>query len=55
MGSYFPLFSIAVEHQFFLNGVCIKLDFIPTAQSAMMLQRAGLLTRNTRNGIRVFL
>ena len=54
MGSYLPLFSIAVEHQFFLDGVCTGLDFIPTPHSEKILKRVGMLTRHTRNGIRVF-
>lgn len=39
---------------FFSAGSCRDLTFVPTPQSAIALEKAGLLTRNTLNGIRVF-
>ncbi len=54
MGSYQPLFHLAVHHLFFDEALCLNLAFVPTQSSASLLQRIGLLTRNTANGIGVF-
>ena len=54
MGTYLPLFRVAVEHTFFSTGLCEKLEFVPTPQSASLLTRAGVLTRKTTHGIRTF-
>ena len=54
MGSYLPLFSIEVEHSFFSEGLCLCLEFAPTPKTDMVIKNAGLLTRNTLNGVRVF-
>ncbi len=54
MGSYLPLFSIEVEHRFFFAGLCPVLDFVPTPKTNVVIEKTGLLTRNTINGIRLF-
>lgn len=54
MGAYRPLFSLAVEHEFFPERICLGLDFVPTAASATLLQKTGLLTRQNANGFQVF-
>jgi hypothetical protein len=54
MGSYLPLVSIAVEHMFYSQDSCWELEFVPTPKTTITLKNAGLLTRNTRNGIRIF-
>ena len=54
MGPYLPLFSVEVEHTYFSKGWCAGLDFVPTPDSLMFIEKAGLLIRNTPNGIRAF-
>jgi hypothetical protein len=54
MGSYLPLFSIEVEHSFFSEGLCLYLDPVPTPRTDVVIKNAGLLIRNTLNGVRVF-
>ena len=54
MGSYLPLFSVEVEHTFFSNGLCARLDFVPTPNCLIFMGKVGLLIRHTQNGVRVF-
>lgn len=54
MGAYRLLFSIAVEHLFFPDGVCPSLDFVPPPKTAMLLRKAGLLIRSMKNGLCIF-
>ena len=54
MGPYLPLFSVEVEHTYFSKGWCAGLDFVPTPDSLMFIEKAGLLIRHTPNGVRVF-
>ncbi len=54
MGSYSELFSVEVEHRYFAGGLCPALYFVPTPQTAMLINNAGLLTRSMVNGVRVF-
>lgn len=54
MGSYHPLFQLKVQHLFFREASGLRLDFVPTPYSQDLLQRAGLLTRASENGLNVF-
>ncbi|WP_447985966.1 hypothetical protein [Nitrospira sp. Nam74] len=54
MGSYRPLFSVAVEHQFFSDAVPLGLKFVPTPKTVTMLQCTGMLLKNTTKGISCF-
>lgn len=54
MGSYHPLVSIAVEHMFYSPAPCRGLKFVPTSDTSITINKIGLLTRNTSNGISVF-
>lgn len=54
MGSYRELFSVAVEHQFFSDAVCLGLEFVLTPKAVKTLQHTGLLLKNTTNGISCF-
>lgn len=54
MGPYLPLFSVEVEHTYYSKGRCAGLDFVPTPNSLMLIEKTGLLTRPTQNGVRVF-
>ncbi len=54
MGSYHPLFHLRVQHLFFNEASGLRLDFVPTPYSQALLQRAGLLTRASANGLDVF-
>ena len=54
MGSYRPLFSIAVEHTYFTRDSGPEIGFVPTIGTHSLIEKTGLLVRGTRNGIRVF-
>lgn len=49
MTRYLPLLSIAVSHEY-LGGMPLRLRFVPTAECAAVMQRAGLLLRPTPGG-----
>ena len=53
MSHYFPLFSIAVGHEFFAGSACSCLDFVATPKTNEMISNAGLLLRSTHDGIHV--
>lgn len=54
MGNYVPLFRLVVKHDFFADGICRHLDFIPTGQTSRIASNAGLLIRGTDDGLGVF-
>ena len=54
MSAYLPLFSIEVQHPYFPDQLCRGLDFVVTPKTGAVIKKAGLLTRNTTNGISVF-
>ena len=54
MGTYSALFSIEVGHRYFADELCPALYFVPTPKTGMVINNAGLLTRSTVNGVRVF-
>ncbi len=54
MGTYLLLYSIDVEHTYFFDSICRGLDFVPSKKTAVLLEKIGLLTRSTANGINVF-
>jgi len=54
VGSYQPLFHLAVNHLFFRESSGLRLDFVPTPYSQDLLHRASLLTRVSENGLNVF-
>lgn len=54
MGAYLPLFNIEVEHRFFAAGLAPSLEFVPTPACARLIGNAGLLRRDTNNGLRLF-
>jgi len=51
MGAYSPLFTFAVEHGFYENGVAHELSFIATDRTARVMQNTGLLVKPTTGGI----
>lgn len=53
MSSYQTLLSVAVGHDFNLNGMCTCLDFIPTKKTQSLLDNAGLICKKTVDGIRI--
>jgi len=53
MSTYLPLFSIAVEHEFFSGAVCSCLDFVATENTHRLINNSGLLLRKTNDGIHV--
>ena len=54
MGRYMPLFSIEVEHGFFMDGRCQHLEFVPSPQTRQVIRNVGLLARFLENSIHVF-
>jgi len=54
VGRFQPLFSIAVNHDYFADGLCRELDFVPTFDTARLMRNVGLLSRTMRNGVGVF-
>lgn len=53
MSFYRTLFSVAVEHGYYLGGACPCLDYSPTAKTRSLLDNAGLLYRQTADGIQI--
>ena len=51
MSTYQPLFNISVRHEFFTEGLCPCLDFVPTASTGHIIENAGLLLKKTHSGI----
>ena len=54
MSRYELLCGLAVEHQFFSRGDGPAFDFAPTAETAHVLNRIGLVVKDEPAGIRVF-
>jgi hypothetical protein len=54
MDSYLPLFSVEVEHTYFSKDLCLGLDFVPTIESLLFIEKTGLLIRHTQSGVRIF-
>lgn len=54
MGPFLPLFSIAVEHDFFGDGLWRSVRFVPTPESQALIDSAGFLVRNTPGGIELY-
>lgn len=54
MGIYQPLFTLTVRHAYFTDGLWRGLDFLPDRATRKLLDNAGLLVRQTANGISVF-
>lgn len=54
MGSYRPLFDVQVGHRYFSSGQWRGLDFVPTADTARMMQGADVLARPTAGGLALF-
>lgn len=51
MGSYRPLFNISVRHDFYADGLCPCIDFVPSEQTQQIINNAGLLVRKSAGGI----
>lgn len=54
MGFYQPLFTVSVDHMYFSDGLWKGLNFIPDSGTSKVIEGAGILARQTRNGIGVF-
>jgi len=52
-GIYRPLFSVAVEHGYFSDGLWNGLHFEPDAETSKMAGLSSLVIRQTGNGVRV--
>ena len=53
MGIYRPLFNISVKHDFYADGLCPCLDFVPSEQTQQIINNTGLLVRKSVSGIGV--
>ena len=53
MSYYQTLLSVAVEHSYNLSGVCPSLYFYPTARTRALFANAGLLCKETIDGIQI--
>jgi hypothetical protein len=53
LSTYRTLLSIVVGHNYNSSGVCPSLNFYPTERSIALFAKAGLLLRQTRNGIQI--
>ena len=54
MGRYFPLISFEATHGFFSDGLCHQLRCVATSETNTIISKAGLMSRNMTNGVRVF-
>lgn len=53
MGAYLPLFSFAVKHGFYEDGVAHECSFIATDHTVGVMKNTGLLVKPTAGGITV--
>ena len=53
MSYYQTLLSVAVEHSYNSSGVCPSLNFYPTDRTRTLFANAGLLSRETIDGIQI--
>ena len=53
MSDYQTLFDIHIEHDFFLQGVCCCLEFVPTGNTVVLLRNTGLLVKKSSRGLLV--
>ena len=51
--NYQPFFEISVRHDYFIDGLCKCLDFVPTEETRKIILSSGLLLRDTVSGISV--
>jgi hypothetical protein len=54
MRTFWPLFSVEVEHTYFSGGSSPGLNFIPTPKTLAVLGKANLLMEKTPKGVGVF-
>lgn len=54
MGFYQPLFTVSIEHSYFVDGLWKGLDFVASPATSKMTDGAGILVKVTENGIGVF-
>ena len=54
MGTYQPLFTVAVEHKYFADGLWRGLEFSPAPGTLKLVRGADLLVKRMKNGVGVF-
>lgn len=54
MGTYRPLFSVSVGHDYFFDGEWKGLDFVPTPETMKVIEGADVLVRRANSGVGVF-
>jgi len=52
--AYKTLFCLDVEHTFFASGTLADVHFVPISATSVILNKAGLLSKETGNGLSVF-
>jgi len=55
MSSFRQLCSISVTHTYFADGRCRSLSFNPTPSTVHLINKAGLLTKNSDSGVYILL
>jgi hypothetical protein len=51
MSDYQTLFDIRVEHDYFVDGICPCLDFVPTHETLRVMRNTGVLMRRSTQGL----
>ena len=51
MSDYQTLFDIRIAHDYFSDGVCTCLDFVPTHETLRVMRNTGLLMRRSAQGV----
>ncbi|GJL74684.1 hypothetical protein [Nitrosomonas sp.] len=54
MGAYQLLYSVTVEHMYFVNHVCKSLQFVPAQATVHLFNKSGLLLKVNENRLSVF-
>ncbi|HEY6896875.1 MAG TPA: hypothetical protein VI279_06405 [Rhodocyclaceae bacterium] len=53
MPNFSPLFTLGIEHSFFVDGVMRGVDFVPSPATAAVIRSVGLMVKRIDNGIAV--
>lgn len=54
MPNFSPLFTLGIEHSFFVDGMMRGVDFAPSPATASVIRSVGLMVKHIDNGIAVF-
>lgn len=54
MSSYYPLIGLIVKHNYFSNGLCSGLSFLPTAATTKLIAQYKLIMRSVPSGFSLY-